>query len=31
MNLQTAYDLAVAEDRLGDRLPHEVKVLTRSA
>jgi addiction module HigA family antidote len=31
MNLQTAYDLAVAEDRLGQDLRKHVKVLPRSA
>jgi addiction module HigA family antidote len=31
MNLQAAYDLAVAEDTLGTRLMQQVKVLPRSA
>jgi addiction module HigA family antidote len=31
MNLQTAYDLAVAEDTLGAELARQVKVLPRSA
>jgi addiction module HigA family antidote len=28
LNLQSAYDLAVEKDRLGDRIENEVKVLT---
>jgi addiction module HigA family antidote len=31
MNLQAAYDLAVAEDKLGGTLMRQVKVLPRSA
>jgi plasmid maintenance system antidote protein VapI len=31
LNLQAAYDLAVAEDALGVRLMRQVKVLPRSA
>jgi addiction module HigA family antidote len=31
LNLQTAYDLEVEKDRLGNRLSHEVAVLARAS